>query len=207
VSPPRTPHLPLFRETADCAVFRETPHLPPFLETADYHTTMTQQTVPHESAQTTAESVREYSFADIGIVTSTPTQTPDGAHHVAVQETRIPADTPLPVVPPVHGDFYVPPEGTPVLVIYTGENRGVVIGSPVPQTTSPAVTGGERILSHPKSDANVRFNTDGTLDIYGDTTVRINGGSKGVVHDVSTTTDAQGHVTSVSLQRRTDILI
>jgi len=169
---------------------------------------MTQETVPHESAQTTAEAVRAYSFADVGIVTSTPTQDADGAHHVTVQETRVPADEPLPVVPPVHGDFYVPPEGTPVLVIYTGENDGVVLGSPVPKTNTATVEGGERIVSHPQSDANVRFNPDGTLDIYGDTTVRINGGDTGIVTDVEIdSTNQYGGATSLNVVRDSNILI
>jgi hypothetical protein len=168
---------------------------------------MEQQTYPHEDARSTAESVREYTFLDIGVVNSTPTQDTDGAHHVTVQETRVPADKAIPVIPPVHGDFYVPPEGTPVLVAYTAENDGVVIGSPVPETTTATVEGGERIVSHPLSDAVVRFNTDGTLDVYGDSTVRINGGDTGVIHDVETTKDGDGHVTSITLNRRSDILI
>ncbi|TKX52669.1 hypothetical protein EXE42_15760, partial [Halorubrum sp. SP3] len=110
---------------------------------------MVDETVPHEQSEAVAEAQQAYAFLDMGIVTSAPDQTEDGAHHVTVSETRVPSDAPVPVIPPTHGDYYVPPEGTPVLLAYTDENEAVVIGSPLPPTNSEDVTAGERIVSHP----------------------------------------------------------
>lgn len=53
----------------------------------------------------------------------------------------------------------------------------------------------------------IESDSGATVTIQDDGTVSINGGSKGVIHDVTTTTDADGHVTSISLERRDDILI
>lgn len=179
---------------------------------------MPQRTIPQADSDAAAEAAREYAFFDVGIVTSAPTQDSDGAHHVAVAETRVPSDQPLPVIPPVHGDFYVPPEGTPVLVAYTGENDGVVIGSPVPKTATPDVDSGERILSHPLSESSVRFRPNGAVEIVAangpsvvlqaDGTVVINNGTQGAVTDVSiASTNDAGGATSLSVSRNSDVLL
>ena len=175
-------------------------------------------TVPHEQSERTAEHQQEYSFLDVGIVTSAPEQNTDGAHHITVGETRTPSDQPIPVIPGVHGDYYVPPEGMPVLVAYVGENDAVAIGSPLPPTDTETVTAGERILSHPLSQAAVQMLADGTLRLRGadgtdltvepDGTIVVDGGTQGAVTDVSiASTNSNGGATSLSVERNEDILL
>lgn len=179
---------------------------------------MVDETVPHEQSETVADAQQAYSFLDVGVVTSTPNQTGDGAHHVTVAETRVPSDTPVPVIPPVHGDYYVPPEGTPVLLAYTDKNDAVVIGSPLPPTDSENVTAGERIVSHPLSQSAVKFSDDGTVQLLGDDgtdvaihpdgTVVINGGTQGAVTDVTISqTNGNGGATALNVVRNPDVLL
>jgi hypothetical protein len=179
---------------------------------------MPQRTVPHADNVATADESREYAFCDVGVVTSTPDQTADGAHHVTVAETRVPADQPIPVIPPVHGDYYVPPEGTPVVVAYTDTNDGVVIGAPVPQAGTPDIEGGERILSHPLSASSVRFTPNGDVELVAsddtsvvlqaDGTVVINNGTQGAVTDVAIdSTNSNGGATSLNVVRNPDVLL
>ena len=179
---------------------------------------MVDETVPHEQSEAVADAQQAYSFLDVGIVTSAPDQTEDGAHHVTVAETRVPSDTPVPVIPPVHGDFYVPPEGTPVLLAYVEENDPVVIGSPLPPTDSEDVTAGERVVSHPLSSAAVKFADDGTVQLLGDDgtnvaidpdgTVVINDGDQGAITDVSPSgTNGNGGITGLDITRNSDILL
>lgn len=189
---------------------------------------MSDTTAPHSAADVTTREHAEYTYFDGAVVTSALTSE-SGPPYVTVQETRVPADQPIPVAPTVHGDYYVPPEGTPVLVGYLGENDPIVVGTGIPDVQTPSVEAGERVLSHPLSEATVTFNADGSLDVYGDGEVRvtnkggasvvaksngnvvINDGTQGAITDVSTstTTDADGHVTSVSinLTRDSSILI
>lgn len=194
---------------------------------------MVDETVPHEQSEAVADAQQAYSFLDVGVVTSAPDQTEDGAHHVTVAETRVPSDTPVPVIPPVHGDYYVPPEGTPVLLAYVEENDPVVIGSPLPPTDSENVTAGERVVSHPLSQAAVTFADDGGVSVVGDNgnniaigadgtitlsgsgnevelqtdgTVVINNGDRGAVTDVTIDeTNAEGGATKLKISRNSTI--
>jgi len=179
---------------------------------------MVDETVPHEQSETKAQAQQQYSFLDVGIVTSALEQTAGGAHHVTVTETRVPTDNSIPVIPPVHGDYYVPPEGTPVLLAYTGVNDAVVIGCPLPPTDSETVSAGERVISHPLSSAAVRFDTDGTVHLLGDDgtsvvigsdgTITIDGGSNGAVTDVTIDeTNDQGGATSLNVERNPNVLL
>mgnify|MGYP006283569515 CR=1 FL=1 len=179
---------------------------------------MVDQTVPHEQSEAVADAQQAYSFLDVGIVTSAPKQDTDGAHHVTVAETRTPSDKPIPVIPPAHGDYYVPPEGTPVLIAYTDENDGVVIGSPLPPTTSETVAAGERVVSHPLSQSAVRFEEDGTVRLMGDDgsdvalqpdgTLVVDGGTQGAVTNVTISdTNDYGGATSLNIIRNPDVLL
>jgi len=179
---------------------------------------MPRETPPREQATETAQAQQAYSFLDVGVVTSAPTQTEDGQHHVTVAETRVPSDQPIPVVPPVHGDYYVPPEGVPVLVAYTDENDAIVRGSPVPEVQYQDIEPGERVLSHPLSTAAVRFRADGGIEVVGDAgnaveldsdgTITINGGDTNPVTDVQIdSTNSNGGATSLSLTRATDVFL
>lgn len=162
---------------------------------------MAPKTNPHSNAHEKSRENVQYSFLRYGTVTSASKATDKAGYNVTVQESSVPSDQTLPIVPTVHGDFYVPPEGTPVSIAPRGENNYAVVGAPIPAVSTPDLEPGERIISHPISGANVKFNEDGSIDIRGDADVTINGGTEGAITDVEavTETDADGHVTSVSL--------
>lgn len=184
------------------------------------------RTNPQQSSQEFSKDSTRYAFLSTGRVTTAPTGQSDGAHHVFVQESAAPSDRPLPVLPSVPGDYMVPPEGSPVVVSPVSENQYAVIGAGVPAATSkPSLDPGERIVSHPVSEANIHFNTDGSLTVHDDNgseiglaatgdieidsnnNVVINGGTNGAITDVNTTKDIDGHVTDVSVVRNDSILL
>jgi hypothetical protein len=169
---------------------------------------MSNRTNPHENARVKSHSSLQYAFLRTGTVTSAPDGQSNGQHHVAVQEAGITSDGPLPVLPSVHGDFYIPPEGAPVTIAPTIENEYMVVGAPVPPVDTPTLDPGERVISHPLSGAHVRFNKDGSIDIKGDATVRINDGNEGVITDVQAGgTNSNGGITSLNITRDSNILI
>lgn len=74
---------------------------------------------------------------------------------------------------------------------------------------SITITGSTGATVTVQTSGTIDIESDGgaTVSIQSDGDVVINGGSKGVIYDINTTTDADGHVTSVDPQRRSDILI
>jgi len=186
---------------------------------------MTDRTAPHSAADQSSRHQSKYTYLDGGFVTSV-VDGDTGPPAVVVQETKVPADQPIPVAPTVHGDYYVPPEGAPVLVGYLTENDPIVVGTGIPDVQTPNVEAGERILSHPLSTATVRFNADGSLVTVGDSGARVelaadgtvaidgssqvvvNGGSTGIVTDVEIDeTNSNGGATGLKVVRDTSILI
>lgn len=168
---------------------------------------MTQRTNPHTNAEGEAREAVRYSYLTSGRVSSAPQTQGSGLHHVNVQESGAPSDRALPVLPTVHGDYYVPPTGAPVMVAAGERDQYYVLSAAVPNVDTTDYKPGERILSHPLSEANVRFNDDGSIDIHGDTTVRINNGSQGAITDIETSSDSDGHITDISLVRNNNILL
>lgn len=169
---------------------------------------MTTNTNPHEQSRRAARDGLEYAYLRRGRISSAAAGQTDGQPTVSVQEAGVPADADIGVVPTVHGDKYVPPEGSPVLVSPAGENRYAVISSLTPETTTPALDPGERILSHPLSKANVRFEKDGTVYVNGADKVIINNGSQGVITDVQAGgTNSSGGITSLDITREDSILV
>jgi len=169
---------------------------------------MSQDTNPHTNAVVKSRNEDQYSYLTFGRVTTSPDGQEGGAHHVVVQESAAPSDEPIPVIPDAHGDFYIPPEQTPVAVVPTGKNNYAVIGAPVPPVDTANIDAGERIVSHPLSKASVKFNKDGSLDIRGDTTVRINGGTAGAVTDVQGIDNSgDGNFDELSITRNPDVLL
>lgn len=122
-----------------------------------------------------------------------------------------------------NGDIAIPDsdEDSALYAIYARVDNGTpyVLGFYYDDKTHtiPQANAGERKLGHQATDSEIYFRKDGSLLIESDSGATIeltasgetiiNGGTKGVIHDVSTTTDADGHVTSISLSRRSDILI
>lgn len=178
---------------------------------------------PHKAVSDLATRRMEVDGLRVVPVASAPKQS-DGALATGVQVTtdrRREENTAVAVLSGAHGSAYVPPEGARVAYApRSGTRNGGVIAGAVydDSTTLPTLKPGERVVSHPLSDARIFFNADGTLDVErnstrvqldsdgtvridGDSDVVINGGSTKPVTNVSATTqkDSDGHVTSVSL--------
>lgn len=138
----------------------------------------------------------------------------DGAHAVEITLDWFDEPEKAEVAIGLTGDVLMPEEGDRVIVGYREDERPIVLGGRYLLGDSiPAFQAGERVVGHPASDSHVRFHADGTLTVSGDGgntvelqsdgSVVINGGSTAPVTDVtvSTTTDSDGHVTSVSLTK------
>lgn len=168
-----------------------------------------QRTNPQQSSKEFAEERVEYSFLSTGRVTTAPTQQSNGAHHVFVQESAAPSDEPIPVLPTVPSDYFLPPDGAPVVVAPVSQNDYAVIATGIPGSVErPAIDPGERIISHPASSANIHFYPDGSMDINSPNEVRINNGTVGAVTDVQAgSTNDNGGITSLDITRNDNILL
>lgn len=124
---------------------------------------MTQNTNPHERTKEVTETQMQRAFLVHGLTTTAPDPQGDGVHHDFVQEVGVSVDAGKPVMPTVHGDFYVPPENSPVYIASTSKHEQNIVGVPVPKTKTPKISPGERILSHPLSTASIRYNSNGSL--------------------------------------------
>lgn len=163
---------------------------------------------PQEAAEEEASDSLNYSFLKTARVTaSTPGQTA-GAHHAFVQESQTESDKPLPVLTQAHGDYYVPTEGSQVVTAPIDKNEFAIVASLVSPGAKPSVDPGERVVSHPNSKASVYFKNDGTLEIWGDTQVVINGGTQGIITDVSAgSRNSNNGITSLDITRDSSIQI
>lgn len=169
---------------------------------------------PNVQSERRGQKARQHSRINRGVVTRVPS---DGSLAVQVKilgdDEHVIADVPQ----PSDGDWYLPPEGTIVYTRQRTNERHTVMG--IPQLigdSTPNLSAGERRLSHPLSSATVDFNGDGSITVTADdgTTVdvqngqvRVNGGSTGVIKEISTTKDADGHVTDVSYTRSSKLYV
>lgn len=139
-------------------------------------------------------------------------------HHVEVQPYSMQQSDVASVLTAQLGDTVIPEEGDHVLVAHRLDGRPVVLGAEYGSNdTVPDFQPGERRIGHPASDSHVRFKTDGSVEVVGangneitlnaDGTITINDGTTAPVTDVSTQTDADGHVTDVTVTRADGILL
>jgi hypothetical protein len=116
------------------------------------------------------------------------------------------------------GDIYIPDESANLRVVYaeTQAEYPLILGFAYTSDDDvPVYRTGERRISHTKTDTDIHFDEDGnvTVDVEGGAVLEvkengdvvINGGSKGAIYDIDTTKDAEGHVTDITLKRRSDI--
>lgn len=132
------------------------------------------------------------------------------------QQTEIPMVVPIWAV----GDIHIPTLDSPVEVYYmrTAAEYPIILGYQYTRLSDiPSYEAGERHISHDSTDTDIYFQNDGsltietagggTIDVDETGTISLNGGENGVIHDISTTTDGDGHVTDITLERRDDILV
>lgn len=109
----------------------------------------------------------------------------------------------IPLKMPVEGMFYIPSAGDQVIVYDEGDGKRAAMH---PESTSssaplPDIGEGEFAISI-DSGTNIIVGADGKVSIDADT-IQLGSGGTSLLKDVtvSTTTDADGHVTSVSLNK------
>jgi hypothetical protein len=167
---------------------------------------------PHNDLDDRSWFTGESASYEGAVVTSSPTHTTgDGVTHAV----RVSPDTyngsmeaEIPVT--ARGDTLIPEEGQRVFVVYRKNTEPLVVAQRYEEdgVEPPSFEPGERRIGHPASDSHVLLQPDGTIRIDGangntvelaaNGDVIINSGSNNPITDVSTTTDADGHVTSVS---------
>lgn len=158
------------------------------------------------------------------VVTDVPS---DGAHVIRVSPIGVsggdqiqrgkPASAIVPV--PSRGDVAVPTEDDIVLLSKTANDllivEGVLYSS---EKNGPEYEAGTRRIGHAATDSHVQIDPDGTVVIESydgttvsvdpnDGTVRVNDGTDGVITDVTTTKDVDGHVTDISLTRSDTVFV
>lgn len=175
--------------------------------------------VPTNDADKKTDRAEQKQGFDLARVTGTP----DDSGHVVEAEVFVPGSdgesvgSPLStwVVVPNKGDISTPNPGDTIVVGYTKGGFAVCFGvlyTRQERSQVPSYTKDERVIGHQATDAEIRIQEDGSVTIFADSgdkievdtadgSVRVNDGTNPVVYDasVSTTTDVDGHVTSVTL--------
>lgn len=139
-------------------------------------------------------------------------------HHVEVKPDTLESPIPAEVKTTQNGDIAIPTEGDRVLIGYRITGRAIILGTRYgADDTIPDYKPGERVIGHPLSNAHIRLADDGSIRVEGDSgntiemksdgTVVVNGGSNNPITSLSTTKDADGHVTDVSTTKSTDIFV
>lgn len=176
-----------------------------------------------QSHDTAREASRLFTLGT-GVVTSAN----PSRNEVVVNAQRSNEPHPATVPVPESGDVRVPTEGTSVIVGYRPEDQPVVVGVLYDTTDDvPSVEVGERVIGHAASGTEIRFKPNGDIEVSpesdtivhgnSDTSITlnengdveldpendlvVNGGSTAPVTDVNTTSDGDGHVTSITLVR------
>jgi hypothetical protein len=153
------------------------------------------------------------------VVTAKPHASGDDiGHHVEVKAYAQAESETASVAIGSLGSTAIPEEGDTVIVGHRRDGRPIVVAATYnDEDTVPEYEPGERRVGHPASNSYVRLKTDGSVVVNGengneivleaDGTITLNGGSTAPVTDVSTTTDADGHVTGVSVTRADDVFV
>ncbi len=152
------------------------------------------------------EKATKHSRIEQGVVLSTAEEDSNLSDHTVKVATPSSGQVEAEVLVGAGGDFYLPPVDSVVTIAYFADETPAVIGCEYKHLDISRLPGGERRIGHHGSNSHILLKNDGSIQITLDdsTTVNINngtlsidGGSTPVVTDVTTTTDADGHVTSV----------
>jgi len=174
---------------------------------------------PCDTDATTGRGSHAITSIRRGKVVAAPSANPDtGPHDVDVLPYSFTESITASVAVDALGDVMVPTKDDQVLIGYRANGEKTIIGYLYDGETSlPDLLPGERQVGHPASDTTVTFHDDGSLTITGendnnielanDGTVTINDGSTAPIVDVSTSKDADGHVTDVSVARASDVFV
>jgi len=145
-----------------------------------------------------------------GTVTQAPDHTPgdDVQHHVEVQLDMFEGAVIAEVLVDQRGDVAIPAEGDRVLVGFRVNGRPVVLGTRYGEGDDiPQYEAGERVIGHPETDSYVRLANDGTIYVESDGEVVVNDGEARPIVDVETSSDGDGHVTSIDVTRADGVFV
>lgn len=130
-------------------------------------------TNPFADAKKQARSTAESSALDFAEVVEVKPNTGHTAR-VSVKGDRGNSRV-ISAIVPTAGDVNVPAKGDIVVIAYAKGNKPVILGTVYTRPEDiPQYEAGERVLGAPGSDAQIKFNADGSIDITA-TEVRVNG--------------------------------
>jgi hypothetical protein len=142
----------------------------------------------------------------------------DVDHAVEVVPETFSGPTVAEILVDLRGDVCVPTEGDWVLVAYRTNGRPVVLGTRYGDNDNiPEFEPGERVVGHPETDSYVRLANDGsilveaddgtTIECTSDGDIVLNEGQTAPIVDITTTTDSDGHVTSIDVTRADGVFV
>lgn len=176
---------------------------------------------PFEDARQRSDRAEDSYAFDLAKIVAAP----DGANHQVVVKVVTEVSegnvelggTPMPafVTAATNGDVAVPEEGDFVVIGYLRGRRPVVIGAAYTEfNRAPDYSTGQRTIGNESGSITVEDDGTTVVDANGTTVevkpngdVVIDGGSTQPVTDVETTTDADGHVTSISISRADGVYV
>jgi hypothetical protein len=175
-------------------------------------------TLNPQSSTVRDERITGIEGGTVTIVKSHDPNSDDRSHVCWVSPDSFEGDVRAEILVPSHGTVTMPEEGDRVLVIHRRDDQPMILGERYEEFEDvPAYEPGERIVGHPASDSHVHFREDGsilvsghngnTIELQTDGTIVLNDGTNNPVTDVSTTTDGDGHVTSISLTKSSNVYV
>lgn len=157
----------------------------------------------HQNTNATTESIERLEAASFDVGTVDAVFEDTGFVRVRVAPSNhVRCD----VFTPTSGDSWLPTVGETAIVARRRSGRPLLLGTVGGDRT---VQSGERIIGHDGSTAHLRFRSDGVIEVVpdGQSTPTVTIDSEGlhfadeqVVTNIETSTDADGHVTSIDVQ-------
>lgn len=191
---------------------------------------------PFRHAQSTAEAAADEYALDVAEVLSVPSDDGHTVR-VQVSTPTVDSEnkgspSKVSALVPSTGDVALPSKGDLVALGYfksaDGSKTPIVLGAlySAGDENVPAYDAADRVLGSIKHSSEIRIDSDGTIALThehgsevrlkenGDVEVNsvdgnviIDGGGVGAIYDVSTSTDADGHVTGITLHRSSTVKI
>lgn len=183
---------------------------------------------PFEESSRQGETASTRAMIDVSRVVSAPNHTlgDENEHVVQIRQKGVDSTEWAQLAVDSYGDVHIPKVDEEhevwALVAYVKGELPVVLKLYYASTEDgtvhdiPDYNAGERRLGHNLTDAHVFLDENGHVTIESDggqkillkdSEIVINGGTQGVITDVTTTKDADGHVTDISLTRESSIKV
>lgn len=178
---------------------------------------------PNTTKQRAVKEATSRAYLERGRVMSAPDHSSgdDTRHTIEVKPYGKDATYTAIVTVTSKGDTNIPPEDDIIdseVLVARREGAIPVVITQIYTTESdvPDYKAGERKIGHPLSSAEIYINESGNVTLTNDSgtiveidgsDIILNGGTNGAITDIDTTKDADGHVTSITPVRNSNILI